>query len=206
MLNLTAQQAELFEWVKLQHGEQKRKYTGQPYWHHLEEVAKLIQDYTPQPDDRPTIEIAFCHDLLEDVEGMIWQVLREFLLNFKYTKWNVDRIVEGVIDLTDVYTPIKYPEFNRTQRKEREAIKLQYIPTYVKSVKYADLISNTSSIVKYDPGFARVYLSEKRHLLSLMKNGNFTLYAKAIQLLCNSEDLLNSSTTKLAEEDEEAHY
>jgi hypothetical protein len=36
------------------------------------------------------------------------------------------------------------------------------------TIKCADLISNTSSIVKHDPKFAEVYLEEKRLLLDVL--------------------------------------
>jgi hypothetical protein len=39
--------------------------------------------------------------------------------------------------------------------------------TNVQSIKCADLISNTSTIVKHDPGFAKVYLPEKKAILEV---------------------------------------
>jgi hypothetical protein len=49
-------------------------------------------------------------------------------------------------------------------------------------VKLADLISNTSSIARHDPAFARVYLAEKRELLTVLTRGNATLHAVATAL------------------------
>lgn len=37
-LQLNKQQSDLFDFVKKSHGDQKRKYTGEPYWNHLKNV------------------------------------------------------------------------------------------------------------------------------------------------------------------------
>lgn len=45
---------------------------------------------------------------------------------------------------------------------------MQSIADVYKTVKCADLIDNTASIVWYDPDFAKVYLKEKEHVLGAM--------------------------------------
>jgi GrpB-like predicted nucleotidyltransferase (UPF0157 family) len=67
----------------------------------------------------------------------------------------------------------------------RKAIDLQHTaaaPPEAKTVKLADLISNTQSIVKYDPKFAKIYLEEKRRLLTVLGDGDATLFARASAL------------------------
>jgi hypothetical protein len=59
-------------------------------------------------------------------------------------------------------------------------------------VKYADLIDNANSIVKYDQSFARVYLREKRQLLGKMRDGAASLYIKACHHLVECENSLSS--------------
>ena len=48
-----------------------------------------------------------------------------------------------------------------------------------KTIKLADLIDNTKSIVEHDPRFAKVYLEEKRLLLEVLKDGDETLWQQA---------------------------
>jgi GTP diphosphokinase / guanosine-3',5'-bis(diphosphate) 3'-diphosphatase len=57
---------------------------------------------------------------------------------------------------------------NRALRKEIDRERLAAAGPDSQGVKCADLISNTSTIVKYNPGFARQYLPEKRATLDLL--------------------------------------
>ena len=58
------------------------------------------------------------------------------------------------------------------------------------TIKLADLINNTSSIVKHDTKFAKVYLREKALLLDVLTRGDITLWRQA-------KDLLDQSITQL---------
>jgi hypothetical protein len=57
----------------------------------------------------------------------------------------------------------------------------------VKTVKLADLISNTLSIVEHDPGFAPRYLAEKEALLAVLTDSDPGLYAKALEVLAEAK-------------------
>ena len=48
-----------------------------------------------------------------------------------------------------------------------------------KTIKLADVIDNTSSIVKHDPHFARLYLNEIEALLEVIWQGHPALYERA---------------------------
>jgi hypothetical protein len=48
-----------------------------------------------------------------------------------------------------------------------------------KTIKLADLIDNSRSIVERDPDFAKVYLAEKRELLAVLTDGDETLLNQA---------------------------
>ena len=71
-------------------------------------------------------------------------------------------VVGGVMDLSDMETG------NRAARKAASRARLAAAPSWVQTIKCADLISNTSSIVRHDPEFAKVYLEEKRLLLDVL--------------------------------------
>jgi len=177
---LTDRQEKLLEFVKEQHGEQVRKYTGEPYWHHLVSVAQIVSKYEPDG-----IEIALCHDLFEDTK-CTKTCLYEHLTENGYKHSEAIIIRNCVVDLTDVFTTENYPKLNREERKKREAERLGTIYELSQSVKYADLTDNTSSIVKHDKGFAKKYLQEKIRILDQMRNGNINLLIDCCHILKNS--------------------
>lgn len=164
----------------------KRKYTGEHYWVHTDAVAKTIQalpvSYIPMLE--AMVVAAHLHDVPEDVnkEG--------FNLYTIYTTFGP--LVGAMVDaLTDKYIPEKYPGLNRAERKVLEAWRLSKASWAVQTIKVADLMDNTQSIVKYDPGFARTYLTEKAYLLSVMKNADPDLMKKARKQLRAATKKLN---------------
>ncbi|MEQ9266561.1 MAG: HD domain-containing protein [Balneolaceae bacterium] len=168
-MKLTERQKELLQFVKDSHGDQKRKYTGEPYWNHVYSVAEIISEY-----DIKGIEIALCHDLFEDTDVQMPELLK-FLTQSGYSNEEAQFIVNGVNDLTDIFTKENYPKLNRKDRKKLEAERLGKVNSLSQSVKYADLIDNTRSLSEHDKGFAKVYLSEKRQMLDQMRRGNCDL-------------------------------
>ncbi len=179
----------LLEFVKVCHGSQVRKYTGEPYWHHVVSVATIASQYDHY-NYNLTKEIALCHDLFEDTDCDKGD-LRTALQNFGYTNAEHAHIARGVQDLTDEWTSEKYPHINRSRRKAYEAARLGETQGYIQTIKYSDLIDNTQSIVNEDPGFAKVYLEEKVELLKMMRTGNFDLYIRVCASLYNSLEKLN---------------
>jgi len=177
---LTDRQEKLFEFVKECHKGQFRKYTGEPYHVHPYAVAELVSSYV---QSEFTIEIALCHDLFEDTDcdrSMLLSVLTEKL---GYELQDSRYICHHVEELTDVYTSEAYPDFNRDIRKGLEFIRLRDISSISQSVKYADLIDNTESIVDRDEKFAKVYLKEKEVLLQRMRDGDMYLFADCVGAL-----------------------
>lgn len=148
------------------HRNQERKYTGEPYFNHVNEVAWILRDYT---DDSAMISAAYLHDTLEDTdttEGELLSIFGEDITNY-------------VIGLTDVSRP---EDGNRAKRKDLDRNHLWNQVREVQIIKCADLISNTQSIRTYDPDFAKVYIEEKKLLLSGMKIKGHPLYERALEL------------------------
>lgn len=152
------------------HKDQVRKYTGNPYSEHLAEVAGIVsavQDTGWSGVRRDEIiAVAWLHDSIEDQGLTHNQLLFEFGKN----------IADGVLWLSDM------EEGNRATRKQLSCKRLSSAPGWVQTIKCADLISNTSSIVKHDPEFAKVYLKEKRDLLDAMENADPRLWSLADSL------------------------
>jgi len=144
------------KWVAQEaHEGQKRKYTGEPYYTHVESVANRVAKIM---DDPELIAAALLHDTVEDSDVTVDEIGEIFGL----------RVAEIVYDLTDHFTKENYPNLNRKERKRLEAKRLGGISEDAKMVKLCDLADNTSSIIEHDPGFARIYLKEKSMVLKAM--------------------------------------
>src|SRR5687767_14827648 len=136
------------------HGEQKRKYTPEPYIVHPIRVMELCKEYT---SDLAILCAALLHDVLEDTP-----VGKDELLNFLRTVMDEDtarRTLKLVLDLTDVYIKEDYPQYNRRKRKQLERERAALTSADSQTVKYADIIDNCREIVSHDPHFAKVFLS-----------------------------------------------
>lgn len=185
-LNLSTYQASLLDFVKEQHGDQQRKYSDEPYWHHLVRVAETAARHL---DAGIVKEIALCHDLLEDTSCTKQQLHRK-LISIGYQKQQADSITSGVVELTDVYIKEDYPGMNRKSRKKQEARRLGTISPLAQSIKYADLIDNTGSIVDGNEGFGRVYLREAVDILDHMRAGNIRLFIECCHAIYKAEKQL----------------
>lgn len=185
-MKLTIQQTGLLEFVKHAHTDQQRKYTNEPYWTHPYAVAELVSKYPHRPG---SIEIALCHDLFEDT-WVTYDLLKEELDRLNYSVIDQIFILKGVEELTDILTPEKYQHMNRKERKSFEAHRLGKIHGDFQTIKYADLIHNTQSIVKYDKSFAKTYIPEKRQMLNLMRNGQIDLFVECYKTLIEAEKQL----------------
>lgn len=168
-MQLSDRQEALLEFVKQEHGDQQRKYSDEPYWKHVVRVAETANRYL-----KDGVEVAFCHDLLEDTACTEEQLYNQ-LLAIGYPKNEANEITEAVVELTDVYIKETYPDLNRRERKKREAARLGETSYLAQSVKYADIIDNTDSIIDGDPGFAKVYVREGVDILKNMRAGNIHL-------------------------------
>lgn len=137
------------ELARRAHAGQVRKYTGNPYTDHLAEVAGIVATVDSTPE---SIAVAWLHDCRED----------QGVTGFEIEELFGIRVAVGVALLSDFETG------NRAERKAAGRVRLASAPGWVQTIKCADLISNTSSIVMHDPKFAVTYLEEKRLLLDVM--------------------------------------
>ena len=146
------------------HKGQVRKYTGQPYIVHPIEVMNIVASV---PHTDAMLCAALLHDTVEDC-GVTLEQIKELF---------GPEVEDLVFWLTD--PPKGESGMNRAMRKELSRQRLEIAPPEAQTIKLADLISNTASIVKHDPDFAVVYLREKAELLKVLVHGDSTLMAKA---------------------------
>jgi len=170
---------EVEELARELHGEQKRKYTGEPYVNHTVSVSNIVRDYG---GDDSMIYAALLHDVLEDTPTTESELL-DFLMDiFNDVKLSMD-VLRLVVELTDVFIKEDYPDINRKGRKEMEAMRLGKVSSKAQTIKYADLLDNGMDIMSNDPKFGKVYLKEKGEILKYMNKGNQKLYNKCIENL-----------------------
>jgi (p)ppGpp synthase/HD superfamily hydrolase len=155
--------------AKYAHRHQVRKYTGESYFNHCEEVANIVLPF----GTNEMVAAAYLHDTVEDCEVPIELIGSLF----------GDEVQSLVSDLTDVST---LTDGNRRTRKDIDLAHTAKASQDAKTIKLADLISNTKSIVQYDPDFARVYLREKERLLEVLQDGHNLLFAEANHWLLQS--------------------
>lgn len=158
---------EAMKFARNVHRAQRRKFTGNPYTDHLAEVAGIVATvacHNPPHDVIGGVEgriermiaVAWLHDCVED------QAITEDELTERFGIL----VAKGVLLLSDL------EQGNRAERKAAARSRLAAAPGWVQTIKCADLISNTSSIVMHDPKFAVVYLEEKRLLLDVLTHAD----------------------------------
>ena len=153
------------------HGDQKRKYTGEPYIVHPVEVMEIVQTVE---HDEAMLAAALLHDVVEDTPVTIEEIQELFGAD----------VASLVDDLTDVSKP---EDGNRKFRKALDREHSAQSSARAQTVKLADLISNGVDILKNDPKFAKVFLAEKELLLEVLTKGNPTLRKRCADILPGNE-------------------
>lgn len=153
---------------------EKRRYTGEPYIVHPAAVVALLKEHGHQ--DPVLLASAWLHDVVEGTEVELSEIRAAFGAE----------VAEYVGLLTD--DPLEVGP--RRVRKARTVARLGAAPAPVQTIKLADLIDNTKTIVQHDPGFARIYLGEKEELLGALRQGDARLQEEAWELLAQGQRAL----------------
>lgn len=159
------------------HGAQTRKYSEEPYIEHPKRVAKIVRTATHTPE---MICAAYLHDVVEDTAVEIEEIREKFGA----------KVAQLVAELTDEFMKVKYPHLNRKARKQKEVERQANISPQAKTIKLADVIDNTSDIVRNDPGFARKYLHEMEALTRVLVGGDKELLYRARREVAAGKEVL----------------
>lgn len=166
------------------HAGQVRKYTGEPYFTHLEEVAEILRgsvrgsvasENCSIGDAKSVVRFdvmaaaAYLHDTLEDCEVTCDELAQEFGTIVASYVWLLSDINQTG---------------NRASRKLQTRLRLYGAGEDVQNIKCADIISNASSIIKHDPKFAKVYVNECVELLYVLTKADAELRRMAYKALC----------------------
>lgn len=146
---------------------QVRKYTGEPYINHPAAVVELVRGVI---HDETMLAAAWLHDVVEDTPCTMLEIHNEFGLQ-------VAALVE---QLTDVSKP---SDGNREKRKTMDRLHTSDASPKAKTIKLADLIDNSRSILERDPEFAKVYIHEKQLLLEVLTDGDPGLFTMAADIV-----------------------
>lgn len=150
---------------------QVRKYTNEPYVNHLTEVGELL---TQAEMPANVVAAGILHDILEDTKITFEELAVQF----------GEEVAGYVREVTDVSQP---QDGNRSVRKAKDLEHLKLASYYGATIKYADLISNTRSIVEHDIDFAIVYLTEKAAILDAVRQGHLGLWELANKTLIEAK-------------------
>jgi (p)ppGpp synthase/HD superfamily hydrolase len=157
---------------------QRRKYADAPYWTHCERVVATLDKFSHNPVSDEMRAAAWLHDTVEDTHVDL-ELIRDLFGNDVY------HLVENLTDVSQLQ------DGNRRVRKEIDLEHTRLSSPEAKSVKCSDLIDNAPSIVDNDPGFAVVWLREKRALLEVLADADPGLYAEAVRVYEECERKLN---------------
>ena len=161
---------------------QVRKYTGEPYINHPFHVMSIVKTVPHTPE---MLAAALLHDTVEDTGVTIELIESEF----------GSEVANLVSWLTDVSRP---EDGNRAVRKHIDLEHTAQAPAAAQTIKLADLISNTSSIVKHDLNFAETYLKEKQALLQVLTKGDRTLLSWAQATVVNGQSVVEHNRVQEA--------
>lgn len=146
---------------------QVRKYTGEPYINHPAAVAEIVRAV---PHSEEMLAAAWLHDVVEDTKVTYADIKAEF----------GEDVAVLVNWLTDVSAP---QDGNRAARKRKDLLNLADAPAAAQTVKVADLLDNAATIVELDPHFARVFLTDKAALLTVLSKADTVLLARALKVV-----------------------
>ena len=144
------------------HDGQRRKFDDEPYIVHPFRVARRVA--TTEGATTDMVVAALLHDVLEDCPQV---VPNEINMAFGDT-------VRSYVDLlTDPPTVVGGP--NRMMRKKMTMERFRNASGHVHTIKVADLLDNTPSIVLHDMNFRHVYLREALSLRRVLVNAEATI-------------------------------
>lgn len=168
------------------HTEQTRKYSGEPYIVHPLAVAQLVCDAVTQESvaanltvtsgaARAAIGAALLHDVVEDTccTFEMLDMLVDGATAHMHDKTHVcGYVLDAVAAMTD---PETHADGNRKKRHQMKCDRFKratscdtILSAIVRTVKLADLIDNSRSIIERDSKFAKVYMHEMGDMLDAL--------------------------------------
>lgn len=147
---------------------------GDPYIVHPRAVARILFQLGYS---EIVLAAALLHDTVEDTPVTFAEI--------------EDSFGKEVSTLVEWLTKDSDPSIgNRKARKAHECDRISKAPYLAKCIKLADITNNIEDVVKGNPAFAKVYIPEKKAMLSVLKDADPRLMAMAEKAIGRAEDEL----------------
>ncbi|AHF75235.1 Metal dependent phosphohydrolase [Sodalis praecaptivus] len=164
--------------------DQRRKYTQEPYIIHPAAVVEWVRQV---PHNEAMLAAAWLHDTVEDTGVSLGQIQQRF----------------GV-EVAELVAMLTLPAFpGPTSRVVKQQAALRHLANAcdeAKTIKLADIIDNTCSLIRYDADFASVYLVEKKLQLEVLSGGDSRLWREAERTLDKGLQTLRQPPHLISEE------
>lgn len=152
-----------YDFAKIAHEGQIRKFTGNPYIEHPVEVAEILSEYS---DDPEVIAAGLLHDVVEDTDHTLDEIRELF----------GERVATLVENMTDISKP---EDGNRVERRAIDREHSSQSSPDGKLIKLCDVFANTRDIMDTDKAFALMYVTEKLLLIKVLATeSNYDLYMR----------------------------
>lgn len=158
------------QFAQLKHHGQVRRYTGEPYFTHCVDVARVVASVVT---DESMIVAALLHDTVEDTSATLDEIQALFGQPVAELVWWLtnEPVVAGV---------------NRARRKALDRERLTRAPWQAQTIKLADMICNAPSIRDQDPEFAVKWMADSRALVAALALGDIGLRGQLLAILGNT--------------------
>lgn len=152
---------------------QRRKYDDSDYIVHPISVMQKVQGATNYTEEM--LAAALLHDTVEDTKVCLSDIETKF-----------GKEIATMVDfLTDKSRP---EDGNRAIRKEIDRRHIAKAPANVKTIKLADLLDNSQSILRFAPSFAHVFVKEVSLLLQVLGDGDRELFEQLQKVVNDFEN------------------
>lgn len=149
-----------------------RKYTNDPYIVHPLAVMNIVKEVT---EDEEVLAAALLHDVVEDTYISL-KTIRDIFGN---------RVATLVDELTDKSKP---GDGNRKARKKIDRDNLAAASAEAQTIKLADMIHNSESILGYDKHFSKVFIREMELLTEVLTQGARDLQLEARNIVATHRE------------------
>ncbi len=126
--------------------DQRRKYTLEPYIIHPAAAVERVRSVSHSEE---RLAAAWLHDTVEDTD-----------VTLKDTDQGFGRAVGELVEM--LTTPVTPADCPRIEKNRAALLHMACASSQAKTIKLADIIDNSCSIITYDAQFARYYLVEKK--------------------------------------------
>lgn len=153
------------------HRGQTRNNSGAPYIVHPLAVASSITMIADEDSyDANTIIAAILHDVIEDTDASLQDIMVEFGIDVAALVLQVTKVTQG-------------SDLPRAQRVQLDVNHYAKAEARAQTIKVADILNNISDIHEVDPKFAKRYLPEQKAKLDVLTKADHQLRTTTIQLL-----------------------